>query len=50
MADVGIVILNFNGRHLLPDCLASLEQLTVPADVVVADNGSSDNSLAYVRA
>jgi GT2 family glycosyltransferase len=50
VADVGIVILNFNGRHLLPDCLASLEQLTVPADVVVADNGSSDNSLAYVRA
>ncbi|MCC6191165.1 MAG: glycosyltransferase family 2 protein [Anaerolineales bacterium] len=50
MADVAIVVLNFNGRHLLPDCLASLERLTAPADVVVADNGSSDNSLAYLRA
>jgi GT2 family glycosyltransferase len=50
VADVGIVILNYNGRHLLPDCLASLEQLTTPAEVVVADNGSTDGSTAYVRA
>jgi GT2 family glycosyltransferase len=50
VADVAIVVLNFNGRHLLPDCLASLERLTTPADVVVADNGSSDGSLSYVHA
>ena len=42
-----MVVLNFNGRHLLPECLASLARLTTPAEVVVADNGSTDDSLAY---
>ena len=49
MSDVAVVVLNLNGRHLLDDCLTSLEKLTVPADVVVADNGSTDDSVAYLR-
>jgi GT2 family glycosyltransferase len=48
--DTAIVVLNYNGRRLLPDCLASLKRLTMPADVVVADNGSTDDSLAYLAA
>jgi GT2 family glycosyltransferase len=48
-AAVAIVILNLNGRTLLDDCLSSLSQLTVPAEVVVADNGSTDDSVDYVR-
>ena len=50
MPEVSIVILNLNGRSFLDKCLTSLRHSTVPADVVVADNGSTDNSVDYVRA
>jgi len=49
MCDVTVVILNLNGRPFLDDCLASLQQSAVPVEVVVADNGSTDNSVAYLR-
>ncbi len=46
---VTILILNWNGRQLLPACLAALAALDYPDfQVVVADNGSTDGSLAYV--
>ncbi|MCC7358722.1 MAG: glycosyltransferase [Anaerolineales bacterium] len=45
-----LVILNYNGRALLPDCLAAALAQSVPAAVVVADNGSSDGSPAWLRA
>jgi GT2 family glycosyltransferase len=48
MPDVAVVVLNYNGRALLPDCLESLTRLRTPARWVVADNGSSDGSLEYV--
>lgn len=47
--EVAIVVLNFNGRGFLEDCLASLRRLTAPAELVVADNASSDGSVAYLR-
>ncbi len=50
MAEVAIVILNYNGRQYLDDCLASLNRLCTPVDIVVADNGSTDDSLAYLKA
>jgi hypothetical protein len=47
---VAVVIVNYNGADLLPDCLASLAAQTVaPAEIVVADNGSRDRSLALLR-
>jgi GT2 family glycosyltransferase len=47
---VAVVIVNHNGEDLLPDCLAALAAQTVaPAEIVVADNGSRDRSLALVR-
>jgi GT2 family glycosyltransferase len=49
MPDVAVVVLNYNGRALLPDCLQSLSQLRTAARSVLADNGSSDGSLDYVR-
>lgn len=49
LPDVAVVVLNYNGRALLPDCLHSLAQLRTPARLVVADNGSSDGSLDDVR-
>lgn len=48
---VAVVILNYNGERLLPACLAALAAQThPPAEVLVADNGSRDGSLAHVRA
>jgi len=47
--EVAVVVLNYNGRALLPDCLSSLSCLSTPARLVVADNGSSDGSLDEVR-
>lgn len=50
MHKIQIVILNWNGtahlRRFLPSVVASAEGV---AGVVVADNGSTDNSVAYVR-
>ncbi len=50
-SDVAVVIVNFNGERLLPDCLAALAAQTLaPAEILVADNGSRDGSLALLRA
>lgn len=48
---VSIVIVNWNGAHLLPGCLDALGRQTRPADeVIVADNASSDGSLGLLAA
>ena len=48
--NVAVIILNWNGEKLLREFLGSVVENTNPdiADVVVADNGSTDGSLAYV--
>ena len=49
MARLSIVILNWNGRHHLERYLPSVvEHSSGDAAVVVADNGSSDDSLAWL--
>jgi len=51
MLDLGIVIVNWNTRDLLRDCLRSVEQSSgVTCSVVVVDNASSDGSAGMVRA
>ncbi|HEX2053853.1 MAG TPA: glycosyltransferase [Actinomycetota bacterium] len=50
--DVSVVVLNFNGKHFLEDCISSLEQQNYASDrveVVFVDNGSSDGSVAFVK-
>jgi GT2 family glycosyltransferase len=47
---VTVIVLNYNGEGHLKVCLPSLEALDYPnTTLMVADNGSSDGSLAYVR-
>jgi GT2 family glycosyltransferase len=47
---VFVVILNWNGREWLEDCLASVLGMDYPNfEVVVVDNGSIDSSVAFVR-
>lgn len=44
-----ILVLNYNGRAHLEQCLPSLAALDYPGvSVTVIDNGSSDSSLAYI--
>lgn len=51
MLDLGIVIVNWNTRDLLRDCLRSVEQSAgVTYRVVVVDNASVDDSAEMVRA
>ena len=48
---VAVVVLNWNGRHHLADCLGALRKQSYqgPHQIVVMDNGSSDGSEAFVR-
>ncbi len=51
LPNVTIVILNHNGRDLLADCLNSILALDYPQDrleIVLVDNGSTDDSVRYV--
>lgn len=50
---IDIIILNYNGEDILPQCLPSVVKASqaspVPCQVIVLDNRSSDKSLDYVR-
>ena len=51
MTDLGIVIVNWNTRDLLRDCLRSVfASADVTYEVVVVDNDSADGSAEMVRA
>jgi len=45
-----VIIVNWNGLKLLPDCLSSLRAQTVKDfEIILVDNGSADGSAAYVK-
>lgn len=47
---IGIVLVNYNGMHFLPDCLDSLNRLEYShIHIVVVDNASTDGSPAWTR-
>ena len=49
-AGVTVVIVNWNGRHLLPDVMAAIERNSAERpDVIVVDNASSDGSRTWLR-
>ena len=49
-ARVSVVIVSWNGAAQLPSCLAALVAQTVPPhEIVVVDNGSTDDSVPLVR-
>lgn len=48
---VAVVVPNWNGRRWLAGCLRAIGTQTLqPAKVIVVDNGSSDDSIPYLRA
>jgi len=49
MSTVSIVIVNWNGKPLLSDCLSSLCSQTYPDyEIILTDNGSTDGSAEWV--
>ena len=51
MPRFSVLILNWNGRDLLPACLDSLRAQTFrDFEVILVDNGSGDGSAEYVAA
>ncbi len=49
MTHVAIVILNFNGKHFLQQFLPSVLKYSEGAKIIVADNGSKDQSADFVK-
>ncbi|MBF0575891.1 glycosyltransferase family 2 protein [Dysgonomonas sp. GY617] len=51
MKKVSVVILNWNGKHLLEQFLPSVVKYTDSniADIIVADNASSDDSISFIQ-
>lgn len=49
--DLSIVIVNYNVKHFLEQCLHSVSRAIqgVTAEVIVVDNNSSDNSVEYLQ-
>ena len=48
---VSIIIVNYNGKHHLKECLCSIEKLNYPRnrfEVILVDNSSKDGSVEYV--
>lgn len=50
MNQIAIVILNWNGRNFLKDFLPGVIKHSADARVIVADNASSDDSIAFLQA
>ena len=49
MNNIAVVILNWNGVKLLEQFLPSVIQFSQGAQIYVADNASSDNSIDFIR-
>src|ERR1700680_1114907 len=49
---ISLIVLNWNGREHLNDCLKSLRSLDYPSEklqLILCDNGSTDDSVDFVR-
>ncbi len=49
LSDVAVVILNWNGRHFLEQFLPTVLKYSGNARIIIADNASSDDSIAYLQ-
>ncbi len=49
MPEIAVVVVNWNGAHLLRTCLGSLRRQTFPDfETILVDNGSTDDSLELI--
>ena len=47
--DIAVVILNWNGKHLLEEYLPDVVQNSKEATIYLVDNASTDDSVAYLK-
>ena len=47
---VSIIVVNWNGERFLKDCLSALSgQTYLNYEIILVDNGSSDNSISFAK-
>ena len=50
VSQISVIVLNWNGKHLLEECLGSLRRQTFrDFQTILVDNGSTDGSVEYVE-
>jgi GT2 family glycosyltransferase len=50
MPEITVIVVNWNGKHFLEDCLGALRRQTFrDFETILVDNGSEDGSVEYVR-
>ena len=49
MNTISVVILNYNGEKMLEKYLPSVVSNTKDAEIIVADNKSTDNSITWIK-
>lgn len=50
MPEISVIILNWNGKQFLEDCLRAMRRQTLrDFETIVVDNGSTDGSVEYIR-
>ena len=48
--DISVIVVNWNGRELLKDCLDAMRRQTYPSyETILVDNCSTDSSVPFVR-
>ena len=50
MTDVCAVVVTYNRLAMLKDCIDALERQTVPCDILVIDNASTDGTAEFLEA
>src|SRR5215467_12271758 len=51
MPEISVIIVNWNGKHFLEECLSALRrQVFRDFEVILVDNGSNDGSVEYIQA
>ncbi|MBW2306856.1 MAG: glycosyltransferase family 2 protein [Deltaproteobacteria bacterium] len=47
---ISVIVVNYNGRHLIGDCLDALRRQTCQNfEIIVVDNGSRDGSVPFIQ-
>jgi GT2 family glycosyltransferase len=49
MMNVSVIVVTWNGLHVLQDCVAALARQTLPHELIVVDNGSHDGTCEWLH-
>src|SRR5690554_2247850 len=49
MKNIYVVIPNSNGADMIGECLMSIEKQSLKHEIIVVENGSTDNSAEYIK-